>query len=115
MVKKVLSSKPLPLAEVREIIKGRLKEGEGLDIQRTTLSYLERFVKCNSEVANEILRTLKEKFNLSDEICVMLVNIVPQTVEEVRTILATEEITLTTDEINKIIEILAKCIKEEEE
>lgn len=43
----------------------------------------------------------------------MLVNIVPQTVEEVRTILATEEITLTTEEISKIIEILAKCIEEE--
>ena len=59
MVKKVLSSKPLPLSKVKEVIKKRLEEEEGLDIQRTTLSYLERFAKCDSELVDEIIKELK--------------------------------------------------------
>lgn len=112
MVKKVLSSKPLPLSKVKEVIKKRLEEEEGLDIQRTTLSYLERFTKCGSALVDEILKELKEKFALSNELCVMLVNILPQTPEEVRTILASEEVTLTGEEIEEIIKIISKCIKE---
>ena len=112
MVKKVLSSEPLPLSKVKEVIKKRLEEEEGLDIQRTTLSYLERFAKCDSELVDEIIKELKEKFALSNELCVMLVNVLPQTPEEVRTILASEEVTLTSEEIEEIIKIVSKCIKE---
>ena len=66
--------------------------------------------------ALEILRKrLKEELKLSDEICIMLVNILPQTPEEVRTILASENVTLTSEEINKILEILSECIKSLEE
>ncbi len=110
MVRKIISQRPVTYAEALEILRERLKE-EGSDIQYTTLNYLERFAKCDKELAYETYRKLKEELKLSDEICIMLVNILPQTPEEVRTILASEEVTLTSEEINKILEILSECIK----
>ncbi len=110
MVRKIISQQPVTYAEALEILRERLKE-EGSDIQYATLNYLERFTKCEKDLAVETYRKLKEELKLSDEICIMLVNILPQTPEEVRTILASEEITLTSEEINKILEILSECIK----
>ncbi len=110
MVRKIISHRPVTYAEALEILRGRLKD-EGTDIQYATLSYLERFIKCDKELASKTYRKLKEELKLSDEICIMLINILPQTPEEVRTVLASENITLTSDEINKILDILSECIK----
>jgi len=114
MVRKIISQRPVTYAEALEILRERLKE-EGSDIQYATLSYLERFTKCEKDLAFKTYKKLKEELKLSDEICIMLINILPQTPEEVRTILASEDVTLTSEEINKILEILSECIKSLEE
>lgn len=111
MVRKILSSKPISLAEAKEIVEKRLEEEEGIDIQRATLSYLERFSKSDIEATKETFKALKEKFKFSDEMCVMLIDILPETSEEVRTILASEEIVLTPEEIKEILKILEKYLK----
>jgi len=113
MVRKIISQQPVTYAEALEILRERLKE-EGSDIQYATLNYLEKFTKCEKKLAFETYRRLKEELKLSDEICILLVNILPQTPEEVRTVLASEDITLTSEEISKILEILSECIKSQE-
>ncbi|MEM2578787.1 MAG: DNA-directed RNA polymerase subunit F [Desulfurococcaceae archaeon] len=72
-----------------------------------TLEHLRKFSKMSSEEAEELLNELNS-FNLRNESKVMIVNICPQTIEELRALLVLEDKVFDTNELESILSIISK-------
>lgn len=79
--------KPLTLAEVKALIFERwTSEIDRLNLdQKRLLTYLSKFTKVEDATrAREVVDLLVGKFNLKEEHAVMLVNVLPKSVEELK-------------------------------
>lgn len=86
MPKKILSEKPVTLAEVKGILEAR---GESLDqFQRRTLDYASKFAKIESDEVDQFTDELIKKYDIERETAVQIVNCMPSSVEELRTFFA---------------------------
>ncbi|MHA1144472.1 MAG: hypothetical protein ACTSRW_07030 [Candidatus Helarchaeota archaeon] len=69
MQEKVIDEKEVTLAEVKEILKKRIKEGEGEEdlsyVQRVTYDYVNKFSLYSVEDALALKAELQEKYNLN--------------------------------------------------
>ncbi len=72
-----------------------------------TLDYLRKFSKLSKDRAEGLDREL-EAFNLKPETRVMIINICPETMDELRTLLVLEERIIETEEREKILEKVRK-------
>jgi len=87
---KILSQKMITLPQAAKIVE-EVKEKYGLSqLQEKVLDYLKKFSKIDEEKASELLERLIKEYGLSDASAVQIVNIMPKTVDELRTILAKE-------------------------
>jgi len=102
---KVIEEKLLAIPEARKILEDKSKKFELSNIEQVTLTYLRQFSKIESEKAKDIVKRLVEELDISIESAVQLVNIMPKSVEEIRTILIRERF-LTAEELRKILQIL---------
>ncbi len=109
MPREVKGYEDVPLTIAKDILERRIEEEEALDIQRKTLNYLTKFSKCKPEVAAQVVSELCEKFGLRRETSVMIVNVLPSTTDELRTIISVEERVFTIEELNEILKIISKC------
>ncbi len=76
-----------------------------------TLEYLRKFSKVSSEEAEELLNELSS-FNLRNESKVMIINICPQTIEELRALLILEDKVFDANELENILSLISKhCLK----
>ncbi len=76
-----------------------------------TMEYLNKFSKLDASDAKALDREL-QAFSLKPETRVMIVNICPSTLDELRTLLVLEERTIDTEEAERILDIVNKyCIK----
>lgn len=72
------------LSEVKEILEKR--DTEEMDqIQRWTLDYVTKFSKVKHEAAKKLLSDLVKECNFTEEEAVELANIIPKSLEELRT------------------------------
>ena len=102
---KVLEIRELTLPEAKELLERRMAEGGAERLLRVTYEYVSKFSKLPAKLAVELRKELVEKFGLSTFAAVQVVNIMPETVDELRTILAKER-TFTTEELQKIVDLL---------
>jgi len=72
-----------------------------------TLDYLRKYSKMSSDRANALDKEL-QAFNLKPETRVMIINICPETLDELRTLLVLEERIIETEEAEKILDIARK-------
>jgi len=79
--KKVMSEKPLTLAEVRKILKEREKEGELNYEQKVSYEYVKTFGKITATKLKEAMTKLKA-LEVPEEQLVKIINICPTTDEE---------------------------------
>lgn len=112
MPREVIEKREVTIPEAKEILEARIREGEALDLQRKTYAYLQKFSKCRPEKAGEVVEKLVERYGLKREVAIMLVNILPETVDEARTILTVEDKVFTSEEISEILEVLKECREE---
>ncbi len=109
MPKEIISQEEIPLPQVKKILSKRAKEGD-LSFQQTiTLEHATTFSKMAPAVAMKLLERLMRKFDLPRVIAVQVVNIAPTTVEELRTIVSHPDITLTSEQLEEIVEIVKKA------
>ncbi|MEM3907097.1 MAG: RNA polymerase Rpb4 family protein, partial [Nitrososphaerota archaeon] len=86
MVKKIVSSTPVSIPEVKELLSN--KKQELTPLQMRVYNYAASFSKISPEAARKLINELIEQHGLQrDEAC-QIVNICPNTVEELRTILS---------------------------
>ncbi len=108
--------KPLTLAEVKALVFEKWTSNmERLNLdQKRLLTYLSKFTKVEDATkAREVVDQLVERFNLKEEHAVMLVNVLPKSVEELKAYLYKDYPLLGESDYKEMLNLL-KGLKEEE-
>ena len=105
---KVIETKPISMAESKDILSNREKKKELSYKQKLALEHLNKFTKLKPEEAKKLLEELSSVLRMSQETVVQILNFMPKNPDELRMIFSREKFSLKEDEINKILEIIKK-------
>lgn len=105
---KVIEIKPVTMAEAKEMLEKRAKEKELSYEQKLADEHLRKFSRLKPAEAKKFLEELSSTVKMSPEVLSQVVNIMPQTPDELRLIFAREKFSLKEDEANKILETVKK-------
>lgn len=106
MSSKINEKYPISIPEVLKILFS-ISEGNLTSIQQRVLDYASKFSKVKPDDAPKLISILTSDFGVEPELAVQLVDIMPRSVEEVRTILRTGRWRLASTEVFlKILEVL---------
>lgn len=105
---KVLSSKPVSISEVKDILKKREKEGEFGYEQETALEHAVNFSKNSKSESDKLVKKLMGNEKVTEETAIKLVDLLPKTPDLIRSILLKDKIDLSQDEVTEIVKIFAK-------
>ncbi len=103
---KVLKLEEISLPEVRDLLELRQKRGPLDPYQMATLSHASKFSKLSPEKAKELVKALTEKFKISRAAAVQIVNVLPTSIEELRTLLVKEDKVFLSEDLEKILELI---------
>lgn len=105
---KVIESRPVTFVEAEKILEEK-KKSEMAYEQKITVDYLRKFVQIGEKEVELAKKELKEAIDdLKDHQIVMLINLLPETDEEVEVLFVKERLNLTKDQVKKILEVLDK-------
>jgi DNA-directed RNA polymerase subunit F len=107
-IMKILNVKPVPMADAKEILLAREKEKELGYEQKLAAEHLKKFTKLKESDAKKLIGELNAALKMGPETLATIVNILPQTPDEVRLIFAREKFSLKEEELAKIIETVKK-------
>lgn len=109
--KRVTGEKSVPLAKVLEILKEQKKRGELEYGQRLTYDYAEKFVKLDVKKVEELMNELLKTGKIREHQAVALVDLMPETKDDIKLIFSKERTSLEEDDIKKILELINKYRK----
>jgi DNA-directed RNA polymerase subunit F len=109
MESKVISMKPVPLHEVKEVLKGRKGEKELNYEQEQAYKYVEKFAKLTEKQTVDLLSALTEVPFLKDLELLRyeIANVVPVRIEQLQLMLP-KGVTPTEEELKQVIELTKK-------
>ena len=99
------NKKLLTIPEANQIL-SKIDLEKADQIQKRTLDYATKFSKAQTDAAKRLRKELETECGLSDEEAVELVNIMPKSVEELRTFTSGWRKLLSTETLEKILKIL---------
>lgn len=99
------TKKVLSIPEANQILQ-KINVEKADQIQKRTLDYTAKFSKATPEVAKKIRKELLDDAGLTEEEAVEVINIMPKTVEELRTFTSGWRKLLPTETLEKILKIL---------
>jgi DNA-directed RNA polymerase subunit F len=97
--------KPLTIPEAHQILQ-KIDVEKADQIQKRTLDYTTKFSRATAESAKKLRKQLENECDLTPEEAVEVVNIMPKTLEELRTFTAGWRKLLPTETLEKILKIL---------
>lgn len=97
----------ITLPEVKDILE-KVKPDEMDQIQRWTFDFASRFSKLDAATSREMVEELVTKCELKEEEAVELVNILPKSLEELRSFTFGWKKLILTNTLEKMLEILKK-------
>ena len=100
-----VQKKMLTLSEAHQILE-KIDLEKADQIQKRTLDYTSKFAKTTPEAARKLKKQLETECGLSDAEATEVVNIVPKSIEELRTFTAGWRKLLPTETLEKILKIL---------
>ena len=112
--KKILESKPIPAAEVKEILEEFDLKHDLTTEQNFTLEHVRSLNKISLEDTKKLIGELEEFFQDKEEEelaykhAVRIADLLPKDLDDLRLIFTKERISLTSDEMKEILEILDK-------
>ena len=102
--------KPIPLAEVKNILKKVSKDRkELLYEQRIALEHAQKFAKLPVKKTNDMIKELKGLEFLTETYAIKIADLLPETADDVKAIFAKERITLGENDIKKIYIYCHRC------
>lgn len=104
-----MKSEEVTLTYVKKIIEELSRNSELDYAQQITLDYVSKFAKIDPKKAEDLLNMLIKDFNLERPIAVQIVNILPKTAEELRTITQQSK-RIKDDDLNKILQDILKIV-----
>lgn len=106
-------AKPVSLSEVKNILKKISKEREEmLYEQKIALEHAQAFAKLPVKKTQEMIKELNQLEFLQETHAYKIADIIPKTVDDVKTIFAKERLSLGENEIKKILSIVSKYSEE---
>ena len=109
--KRIVKERPVPMAEVLRVLEKEKKERELEYGQRLTYDYTQKFARLDAKEAEELKLELLKIEKIREHQAVALVDLMPQTKEDVELIFSKERTKLEEDEIKKILELIDKYRK----
>ena len=104
--------KPVSLSEVKNILKKIEKDREELLYeQRIALEHARKFAKLPIKKTTNLIKELSTLEFLHEIHVYKIVDLLPTTEDDVKTIFAKERITLGEDEIKKILEMVKNTLR----
>jgi len=97
--------KLLTIPEANQILQ-KIDVEKADQIQKRTLDYTTKFAKAQADGAKRVRKELETDCGLSEEEAVELVNIMPKSIEELRTFTSGWRKLLSTETLEKILKIL---------
>ncbi|ADY01421.1 RNA polymerase Rpb4 [Vulcanisaeta moutnovskia 768-28] len=114
MVKRIINSEDISMAEALRILEDKLisiNPGITDDVVNNTLNYLRKFSRISPDKAKDLISELMKRFGLAKLTAIQIVNLMPQTTDELRILLGTEKREFSDKEIEDILNLL-KSTKE---
>ncbi|MCS7140106.1 MAG: RNA polymerase Rpb4 family protein [Candidatus Nezhaarchaeota archaeon] len=108
---KVLKVKEIPLPVVRDLLEARQKRAPLESYQLSALHHSSRFSKLTSDKAERLMDELVNNFKISRISAAQIVNILPLTIQELRTLLAKEGRVFLTEDLEKILELIKSYVE----
>ncbi len=117
MVRKVISRTSISLPEVEKIMGS--SEDELSTLQLRVLNYVRKYSKLPAERAEALIKELMEKFELTREEAVQIVDICPTHVEELRAVLSGYKrlvsfLLFSEEKLQAIVDLVKKYLREEQ-
>lgn len=101
--------KPVPLAEVKNILKKISKDRKELIYeQKVALEHSTKFGKLTIKKTEGMIKELLEINDITEYHAIKIVDIMPKTEDDIKTIFAKERITISENDIKKILDIVVK-------
>ena len=111
----ILEKQPLSLVEVKSVLRKVKKRDEEMNFRAgRTEEYLNQVVRTTQKDANELRKKIEALGvpRLKDEHIIKIVDIVPRTVAELKVILQGYTLTVSNDNLKKIIDAVNDTIPE---
>lgn len=100
---------PVPLAEVKNILKKVSKEREELIYeQKIALEHAQKFAKLPIKKTQELVKELEGVEFIDETRAIRIADLLPTTEDDVKTIFAKERITLSEKDIKTVLDIVKK-------
>ena len=112
MPRKSMRTQLVTVPEVKRILEA-IGEEQLDQFQRRSLDYAAKFSKVDSKIAENIMKSLAEQFELEEEEAVQIVNCMPESIEEIRVFLAGGHKIMETTKLEAILAFLEKYRKNE--
>ncbi|HID60606.1 MAG TPA: DNA-directed RNA polymerase subunit F [Hadesarchaea archaeon] len=109
--KRIVKERPVPLAEVLKILEKKKKEGDLEYGQRLTYDYTQKFAELDNKKIGELMDELLKIEKIREHQAVVLVDLMPETKEDVELIFSKERTRLEEAEIKKVLELINKYRK----
>jgi DNA-directed RNA polymerase subunit F len=112
---KVKRKEELTLARAKELLEEvQSKWGKLKYFQQITLDYLTKFSKLPADKAEELVDKLCKDFGLSRAAAIQVVNIMPESIEELRQLLIKEGRAFLPEELNEVRKHLEQYLTSKE-
>ena len=107
MPRKILEQKDVTTPEAKRILE-RFNEEDLGEFQRRTLGYATKFSKASPAKAEKTVRELVERYKLDQGQAIEVVNCMPESKEELRTMLVTKGKVVATEQLEEILKMLSR-------
>ena len=112
-VKGIISEEKISLPELRETLlsveSSRINAGKEMSYElRRSIEHANQLSKISPEKAKSLIEALSKLEKIKPEISYRIANIMPKTRDELRAIYAKERYTLSTEELDEILNIVAE-------
>ena len=111
---RLLEKKCISLPEVKKLLEDTgTKFSEDEWYKQYVYTYTSKFSKVDYTTAKTIAEKLREEFpDLNDKHLAQIINIMPETIDDLRTLFAKERFNFSTEQLEKMLEIIERCKEE---
>lgn len=104
----ITDEKPVSVAEVKRILEAKVKEKKLGYEQNNVLEHLRKFCKLSAKGAEEMIGSLGRMEKLKERQIMLIVNNLPEDLDDLRLLFANERVSLSPEDKKKILEIVKK-------
>jgi len=106
--KKIIKTEPVPMAEIKVILEKFAEKHELTYEQNLALEHVSKFSKIDYEKAQKLIEGLMELPNIKKKHAVLLTDLMPEDLADVRLIFAKERIPIKNEDFENILKIIEK-------